>query len=159
MRRTLLMLGLSVACGRVFAHAGNAHGAQQAKKEQKAWGIAGDTKKVRRTIAIRMTDQMRFDPDRLSVRLGETVRLRVRNDGRMLHELVLGTKEELDAHAQLMLKFPDMEHDEAHMVHVPPGRSGELVWCFNRAGEFYYACLIAGHYQAGMVGRITVTAA
>jgi plastocyanin len=29
---------------------------------------------------------------------------------------------------------------------------------FNRPGEFDFACLIAGHYQAGMVGKITVTA-
>jgi uncharacterized cupredoxin-like copper-binding protein len=55
-----------------------------------------------------------------------------------------------------MARFPDMQHDEPWMAHVPPGRTGEIVWTFNRVGEFAFACLIAGHYQAGMVGRITV---
>ena len=42
------------------------------------------------------------------------------------------------------------------MAHVPPGKTGEIVWTFNRAGEFEFACLIAGHYQGGMVGTIKV---
>jgi uncharacterized cupredoxin-like copper-binding protein len=77
----------------------------------------------------------------------------------MLHEFVLGTKKELDAHAALMLKFAAMEHDEPYMAHVLPGKTGEIVWTFNRAGEFAFACLINGHYQAGMVGRVKVIAA
>ena len=66
------------------------------------------------------------------------------------------TKQVLDEHAALMQKFPNMEHDEPYMAHVPPGKTGEIVWTFNRAGEFDFACLIAGHYQAGMVGKIVV---
>jgi uncharacterized cupredoxin-like copper-binding protein len=42
------------------------------------------------------------------------------------------------------------------MAHVAPGRHAEIVWKFNRAGEFDFACLIAGHYDAGMVGKIKV---
>jgi uncharacterized cupredoxin-like copper-binding protein len=129
------------------------------KKEQKPWGIAGDARSVKRSINIAMTDAMRFAPDRLTVRQGETVRLVIRNNGKMLHELVIGTRQELDAHAALMLKFPNMEHDEPYMAHVDPGKTGQIVWHFNRAGEFDFACLIAGHYQAGMVGKITVTPA
>jgi uncharacterized cupredoxin-like copper-binding protein len=60
------------------------------------------------------------------------------------------------SHAALMLKFPSMEHDEPYMAHVPSGKSGEIVWTFNRPGSFEFACLIAGHYQAGMVGKIVV---
>jgi uncharacterized cupredoxin-like copper-binding protein len=41
---------------------------------------------------------------------------------------------------------------------VPPGKTGELVWTFNKPGNFDFACLIAGHYQAGMIGKITVAA-
>jgi uncharacterized cupredoxin-like copper-binding protein len=41
---------------------------------------------------------------------------------------------------------------------VDAGQSGEIVWTFNRVGEFEFACLIAGHFQAGMVGTITVAA-
>ncbi len=128
-------------------------------KEQKPWGIAGEARDVRRTIRIDMSDDMRFKPDRIQVREGETVRLVVRNAGKVLHELVIGTPEELKQHAELMRKFPDMEHDEPYMAHVSPGKTGDLVWNFNRAGTFDYACLIPGHFEAGMVGTIQVIAA
>jgi Uncharacterized copper-binding protein len=85
------------------------------------------------------------------------VRFVVRNRGRMLHEMVIGTPDALAEHAALMAKFPDMAHDEAYMVHVDPGQTGEIVWQFNRPGRFEYACLIAGHYEAGMRGFLSVT--
>lgn len=79
-----------------------------------------------------------------------------RNQGKLLHEFVLGTQADLDAHAAMMVKFPGMEHDEPYMAHVGPGKSGEMIWTFNRTGDFDFACLIAGHYQAGMVGKVLV---
>ena len=127
------------------------------KREQKEWGIAGDAKNVTRTVTITMLDTMRFSPDKLDVKQGETVKIIIKNAGSMLHELVIGTKKELDEHAALMVKFPNMEHDEPYMAHVPAGKTGEIIWTFNRAGNFDFACLIAGHYQAGMVGKITVS--
>ncbi|MGQ3051289.1 MAG: cupredoxin domain-containing protein [Roseateles sp.] len=157
---TATLLSLAALSGSAWAHGDEKHGKTAAplKKEQEAWGIAGDAKKVTRTVTLKMTDNMRFTPDRIEVKLGETLRLVVHNDGKMLHELVIGTKKELDEHAALMLKFPNMEHDEPYMTHVDPGKKGEIVWTFNRAGEFDFACLIAGHYQAGMVGKIRVAA-
>ncbi len=129
-----------------------------AVREQKPWGRAGLAREVSRTVTIRMSDTMRFTPDSLQVRLGETVRLRVHNDGRVMHELVLGTPQELAEHARLMEKFPNMEHDEPYMAHVAAGRRGEIIWHFNRAGEVHFACLLPGHYTAGMRGLITVAA-
>jgi uncharacterized cupredoxin-like copper-binding protein len=126
------------------------------RKEQKAWGIAGDAKRVKRDIEITMSDSMRFNPDSVTIKRGETVQFVFRNDGQQLHEFVLGTQQELDEHAALMLKFPNMEHDGPYMAHVPPGKTAKIVWTFNRAGSFKFACLIPGHYQAGMVGSVTV---
>jgi uncharacterized cupredoxin-like copper-binding protein len=125
-------------------------------REQKPWGIAGDRKGAR-TIEIRMDDDMRFRPDRIEVREGETIRFVVRNAGKVLHEMVIGTDEELAQHAALMRKFPTMEHDEPFMAHVRPAARGELVWNFNRAGTFQFACLVPGHYEAGMKGTLVVT--
>src|SRR5690606_2104762 len=112
---------------------------------------------AQRTITLRMTDDMRFTPSHFSVRQGETVRLRVQNKGQVMHEVVLGTPATLEAHAAMMLKYPGMEHAEPHMAHVAPGRQEDLVWHFNRPGSFDFACLIAGHFQAGMRGTFTVT--
>ena len=126
------------------------------RKEQKDWGIAGDARNVKRTINVGMADNMRFTPERIEVRQGETVKFVVHNTGKVMHEFVIGTKAENAKHAELMVKFPNMEHDEPYMAHVAPGKTGEIVWTFNRAGEFEFACLIAGHYQGGMVGTIKV---
>jgi uncharacterized cupredoxin-like copper-binding protein len=136
-------------------HKHDAHQAA-APREQTAWGVAANPKAANRTIQVAMTDNMRFTPDRIEVRQGETVKLVVKNSGKILHELVLGTKQELDAHSAAMAKHPGMEHDEAHMVHVKPANSKPLAWNFNRAGEFRFACLIPGHYQSGMFGTIVV---
>jgi uncharacterized cupredoxin-like copper-binding protein len=155
----LLLVALLSSGGAVFAHGQAAQGAKKpavVKKEQTPWGIAGDPKAVSRRIEHTMHDTMRFTPDKVELKLGETVKFVVKNDGKQMHEFVIGTKKELDEHAALMLKFPDMEHDEPHMAHVAPGKTGEIVWKFNRAGDFDFACLIPGHYQAGMVGKIKV---
>ena len=135
----------------------NSHAAGQAKPEQQqVFGIAGRARAVRRTVDLTMSDDMRFTPDRIEVREGETLRLRLRNEGSVLHELVIGTPDELAAHAALMIKFPGMEHEDAHMAHVAPGQRGEIIWHFNRTGEFDFACLINGHFQAGMRGKLVV---
>jgi uncharacterized cupredoxin-like copper-binding protein len=158
MRSTLILaalLGLSAPA--IHAHGDKHAPAPAYQAEQKDWGILGEPRAVTRTITIDMTDNMRFTPDRISVREGDTVRFVVRNRGRMLHEMVIGTPQELREHAALMAKYPSMEHDEPWMLHVDPGKSGEIIWNFNRAGAFEFACLIAGHYEAGMRGTITVT--
>jgi uncharacterized cupredoxin-like copper-binding protein len=153
------MAGILTMGGLAFAH-GDRHSNKPAvvKNEQKPWGVAGDAKKATRTIEVRMSDAMRFSPERIDVRQGETIRFVHKNDGKVMHEFVLGTKQELDEHAALMRKFPDMEHDEPYMAHVAPGKRGEVVWTFNRAGDFVFGCLIPGHYEAGMVGTVRVAA-
>ena len=144
-----------------FAHENTPHKAKTAAvvKEQKDWGIAGDAKSVKQEITLAMDDNMRFTPSAITVKQGDTVRFTVKNQGKQLHEMVIGTKKELDAHAALMVKFPNMEHDEPYMAHVASGKTQNLLWTFNRSGDFEFACLIAGHYQAGMAGKITVLAA
>ena len=155
---------IAAAAGALFAavvqaHSPQAHGhGPNLDMVEKPFGRTGDPKKVTRTIDVEMLDTMRFKPDRITVRQGDTVRLRVRNAGKVLHELVVGTDQELREHAELMKKHPGMEHDEPYMSHVDPGKRGEIVWQFTQPGEFKFACLIPGHFEAGMIGRITVTA-
>ena len=141
-----------------FSHDNHASRKAGSVKEQKDWGIAGDAKAVKRTITLAMSDTMRFTPDQIDVKQGETVKIMLKNNGAVMHEFVIGTKSELDEHAALMLKFPTMEHSEPYMAHVAPGKTGQIIWTFNKPGNFDFACLIAGHYQAGMLGKITVSA-
>ncbi len=157
----LLSVGLLLASATALAageHQGGHHAA--ASTQQKTWGIAGDSQRVSRTIEISMNDQMRFSPDQIEVKQGETIRFVHRNDGQVMHEFVLGTQAELQEHAAMMAQSAGMpmQHDSPDMTHVAPGQREELVWTFNRVGEFDFACLIPGHYQAGMVGKVRVLA-
>ena len=124
--------------------------------EETAFGRPGDPKKVSRTVRVDMADTMRYSPSQIAVKQGETIRFEVRNAGKVMHEIVLGTMDELRDHAQLMKKHPDMEHDEPYMAHVAPGKTERLLWQFTKPGEFYYGCLIPGHFEAGMVGKVVV---
>jgi uncharacterized cupredoxin-like copper-binding protein len=126
------------------------------KVEETAFGKEGDPQKVTRTIRVDMTDAMRFKPAAITVKRGETVKFIAANKGAVLHEMVIGTPDELKKHAEEMRKFPEMEHDEAYMTHVKPGKHGEIVWQFTKAGQFQFACLIPGHFESGMIGKVTV---
>ena len=156
-----LMVMAALSASVLNAHSGPDHGAKPGpsatrSEEATPFGRAGDPKNVTRTISIGMDDRMRFYPAAVTVKKGETIRFVVSNRGKLLHEMVLGTDEELRKHAELMRKFPGMEHDEAHMVHVKPGAKGDVVWTFDKEGEFAFACLIAGHFEAGMIGKVVV---
>jgi uncharacterized cupredoxin-like copper-binding protein len=157
----MLFAAIAVAAaGPAFGHGDKPHTAKAEDRvisaEDKAFGREGDPKRVTRTIRIDMSDKMRFSPGTLEVKRGEIVAFEVRNGGNAMHEMVLGTMKELQEHAELMRKHPGMEHDEPYMAHVAPGKSERIVWHFNKPGEFYYGCLIPGHFEAGMVGRVIV---
>jgi uncharacterized cupredoxin-like copper-binding protein len=122
-----------------------------------AFGRTGDPKRVTRTIRIGMADIMRFTPAALDVKRGETIRFEIANSGKVMHEMVLGTLQDLKEHAEMMRKHPAMEHDEPYMAHVAPGKTATIVWQFTKAGEFHFGCLVPGHFDAGMIGRIVVT--
>ena len=164
-----------------FGHGDGGHGKPKAvdysKAEEMPFGRAGNPKKATRTVTIGMDDRMRFVamaahgqratdvhagaaphsmPGDIVVERGDTVRFVAHNDGQVMHEMVIGSMNELKEHAEMMRKFPNMEHEEPYMAHVAPGKQGEIVWQFTQAGEFHYACLIPGHMEAGMIAKITV---
>lgn len=130
-------------------HAGGHHSAASI-------GKAGVASQVARTIEVDMSDAMRFTPANITVKQGETVRFIVKNSGKLSHEFVLGTEQELKEHYQVMLKNPEMEHADDNMVTVAPGKTGEIVWQFSQAGKVDFACLHPGHYSAGMKGQVIV---
>ncbi|MFN3565068.1 MAG: plastocyanin/azurin family copper-binding protein [Burkholderiaceae bacterium] len=157
MHRSALLIAAFFAGGAALAHGTQTHAdGPNLEMVEKSFGRTGDPKKVTRTIHIGAHDTMRYTPSRITIRQGETIRFVVANRGKAFHETVLGTIEELREHAEWMKKHPTMEHDAPYMVHLPPGRKGEMVWQFTQAGEFYFACLIPGHFEAGMLGSIEV---
>ena len=127
--------------------------------EHFAAGEPGDPKKPFRTVKVTMLEdgkKMLFEPAMVEVRLGEQIRFEIFNEGTWNHEFVLATEEANRKHAELMKKFPDMEHEDPNAVTVAPYVVTELLWKFTKKGEFEYACLISGHYEAGMHGAVIV---
>ena len=111
---------------------------------------------VTKVVNIVMGDNMSFTPNLIKVKKGDVIKFMHKNPGKIMHEFVLGTPASLDEHAIMMKKFPGMEHSEPYMTHVKPGKNGEVTWQFSRTGEFAFGCLIPGHYDAGMKGKIIV---
>jgi uncharacterized cupredoxin-like copper-binding protein len=122
-----------------------------------AVGKPGVASKVTRTITIDMTDNMRFKADQINAKAGETIRFVVKNSGAIKHEMVLGTEKDLKEHYEVMKKHPEMEHAEPNMVTLAPGKTGEIIWQFTKAGKVDFACLQPGHYDAGMKGVVNVS--
>lgn len=148
----LMTMALSSAAFAGGNHAGgHSHG-----DEETAIGKPGVAAQVNRTITIEMNDSMRYAPADLQVKQGETIRFVVKNVGKVKHELSLGTQQELLEHLEQMKKFPDMEHDEPNKITLAPGKQGEIIWQFTKAGPVNFACLMPGHYEAGMKGVVRV---
>jgi uncharacterized cupredoxin-like copper-binding protein len=119
-------------------------------------GQPGNPKEASRTITVTMNDNMRFSPDRIEVKAGETVRFLLQNKGQLRHEMVLGEPDALRKHAQMMLAMPDMVHSGPNMASLAPGEQSQITWKFTRAGWVAFACLQPGHLAAGMKGGVSV---
>jgi uncharacterized cupredoxin-like copper-binding protein len=156
--RSIFFAVAAVLATMVWAHGdtGPKQGTAAISSDETPFGREGDPRKAARTVDVGMSDRMRFTPAQLTIRRGQTIRFRVTNSGAVNHEMVLGTMDALKQHAELMKKHPGMEHDEPYMVHVAPGKTGQMAWQFTKAGEFFYGCLVPGHFEAGMIGKVTV---
>lgn len=153
--RVVVLLSLLGFAGSTWS-AGNHSGGHSHGQDNNAIGQPGQASLVTRTIQVDMSDSMRFSPANISVKAGETIKFVLDNKGKVKHEFVLGTDKDLKDHYQQMMKFPEMEHDDPNMVTVEPGKSGVVIWKFTKSGTVDFACLLPGHYDAGMKGAINV---
>ena len=135
--------------------------------------------KATRSVEVVMGD-MSFTPKNIEIKAGETVRFVLVNKGQLLHEFNLGDAVMHAKHQQEMLQMQQsgmlaptgmkamagmdhskmnhgMKHDDPNSVLVEPGKTAELTWTFSKATSLEFACNIPGHYQAGMVGKLTVS--
>ena len=147
---TVLLSAIAPAAFAARSHAGGHH--------ESAIGEPGKAANVTRTVQIDMSDAMRYTPSSIDAKQGETIRFAIKNSGKVKHELVLGTEKELKEHYEVMKKNPEMEHDDPNMITLAPGKTGELIWRFTKAGKVDFACLQPGHYDAGMKGLVSVSA-
>lgn len=134
-----------------MAHGDGAHGT--------AAGRPGSAGRASRTIRVTALDTMRFDPQTIRVKAGETIRFVVTNKGKLPHEFVIGTPQEQKQHAEMMQKMPGMEHaDDENALTLAPGETKTLVWQFGQIDVAEIGCHEPGHYPAGMVAKVIVGA-
>lgn len=144
-----LGFALMIAAAPLAAHEG----------EHFSAGEPGDPKKPFRTVEVSMHEgngTMGFTPSTLQVKRGEQIKFIIKNDGALTHEFVLANTADNLKHAALMKKYPDMEHDDPNGKTVQPNAHSEILWRFSKRGEFEFACLIPGHREAGMLGKVIV---
>lgn len=133
----------------VFAHEG----------EHFSAGEPGDAKQPARIVQVTMREgdgKMEFIPNKVEVRKGEQIKFVIRNNGALDHEFVLASTADNLKHAELMKKYPDMEHDDPNAKRVAPGKVDDIVWKFTKVGTFEFSCLIPGHRESGMIGTVIV---
>ena len=144
------LIGLGIVAGPVPVYA---------NQDAFSAGEPGDPTKSARILNVTMKDaggKLVFDPALVKVRLGEQVRFVVANADQLDHEFFLGSPDEISEHADMMKKSPDMEHSDPNVIRLKPGETKEIVWHFTKAGDFEYACLLPGHLEAGMLGKVVV---
>ena len=122
-------------------------------------GEPGNPNKPSRVVLVAMREgdgKMMYIPEKVEVKQGEQIRFVIRNNGELDHEFILATTEENLKHAEQMKKYPEMEHDDPNAIRLAPKKAREIVWKFTKAGIFEYGCLIPGHREAGMTGKVIV---
>jgi len=144
----MALIALSIAAAPARSHEHHAH-------ESYSAGEPGDATKPARTIEIEMSE-MTYEPIRIEVKRGEQIRFVLRNAGTEDHEFLLATTRENLKHAEVMKKYPHMEHDDPNGVRLGPKKTAEILWRFTKPGTFEYSCLIPNHRDYGMVGHVTV---
>jgi uncharacterized cupredoxin-like copper-binding protein len=159
-----LLAGTAVVPGRVQAH--SAHEVHEGHEGHAAhnatWFAAGEpgaADAASRIIEIRIADadgKLAFLPDAIEVKQGEQIRFVLSNVGSVDHEFLIDTVSNNAVHKEAMAADPEMQHAEPNGRRLKPGEKVELVWHFTKPGSFEMACLIPGHYESGMKGRILV---
>ncbi|HEK1009264.1 TPA: cupredoxin family protein [Pseudomonas putida] len=140
------------------------------------FGEPAPAAKATRTVEVVLKD-IAFEPQSLKVKAGETVRFVLINKGQLPHEFNLGDKAMHAEHQKEMVAMQgklftagmnhegmdhgqmnhgDHGHDAGNTVLVQPGQRAELTWTFRQSAPIEFACNVPGHYQAGMVGPLTI---
>ena len=163
MKLKLLVLAGAVAliatgaCGGGGDHSQHSGGSEAAAQEETpAFGEVGNPHDADKTLKVHAFDDLSFHPPKLTVTQGDTVRFIVTNGGKTRHEFVIGDEAYQEEHKQAMAHGGDHDGDLGNAIDLPPGEKGEVTWTFTEPGEVLYACHVAGHYDGGMFGTVTV---
>ena len=141
-----------------------------------AIGTKGKASDVNKVIIVNMYDNY-YEPSKIEIKKGETVKFVVKNKGELVHEFNIATKtmhlkhqpemmmlveneiilsDKIDKKKMMEMakKNPSMLHSHSNSVLLSPGDSADLIWKFTNSVKIEAACNVPGHYEAGMVAEI-----
>ena len=139
-------------------------------------GEKGKLSEVNRIIEVKMYDNF-YEPNEIKVKKGETIKFKVYNFGKFVHEFNIATEEMHLKHQPEMMKLVEneillgnkidkkkmkemakidhsMSHSHSNSVLLEPNENGEIIWKFNTEAKLEAACNIPGHYETGMIAKI-----
>ena len=140
-------------------------------------GEKGDPAEVVKVIKVNMYDNY-YEPNKFKIKKNQTIKFIVYNHGEFIHEFNIATKEMHLKHQPEMMKMVEneilladkidrvkmkkiakkdhsMSHSHANSVLLEPNDRAEIIWKFNTDSDLEAACNVPGHYEAGMIAKIS----
>ena len=140
-------------------------------------GEKGNSADVSKVITVKMYDNY-YEPSKFEIKKNQTIKFIVYNYGEFVHEFNIATKKMHLKHQPEMMKMVEneillanridkkkmkelskkdhsMSHSHSNSVLLEPNQRGEIIWKFNTDAELEAACNVPGHYQSGMIAKIT----
>ena len=153
------------------------HSFSYADKNMKI-GSHGKLSDVSRTIKVKMYDNY-YEPSFFNIKAGETIKFEVENFGELVHEFNIANalmhmqhQPEMEKMVENEILFSDyidkkkmkkmakldksMGHSHSNSVLLAPNEKGSLIWKFHNITNIEIACNVPGHYQAGMIAKVTI---
>jgi plastocyanin len=109
-------------------------------------GFVAGTTGTPRVVRIIASDTLRFFPDVVTVKAGETITFEITTMGMRSHEFMVGPAANVAADSAGTPEVADIA-----MMHTK-----SLTYTFTGPGPFAFACHARGHFEAGMAGTIAV---
>ena len=140
-------------------------------------GEKGNSADVSKVITVKMYDNY-YEPNIFEIKKNQTIKFIVYNYGEFVHEFNIATKKMHLKHQPEMMKMVEneillanridkkkmkelskkdhsMSHSHSNSVLLEPNQRGEIIWKFNTNAQLEAACNVPGHYQSGMIAKIT----
>jgi uncharacterized cupredoxin-like copper-binding protein len=109
-------------------------------------GFVVGTAATPRVVRIVATPDLRFVPNAVTVKQGETITFEVTSMGPLTHEFMVGPAADVAADKPGTPEVAD----------IGMMATGSVSYTFDGPGPYAFACHVPGHYVAGMSGTITL---
>jgi uncharacterized cupredoxin-like copper-binding protein len=109
-------------------------------------GFVAGTPSSPRVVGIVATPGLRFLPDTVTVKQGETITFEVTSMGPLTHEFMVGPAADVAADTP----------GTPEIANIGMMATGSVSYTFDGPGPYAFACHLPGHFEAGMSGTITV---